>query len=466
MGFEAKDSGALQWTDATEKNGTATYSDLTVNGKDGKTINIGTLTLTGVHMAGEDPSFDRIDMFDVTIDEDDSTGSIGRLSLSNPAPKLAASIIKLLENVDDLNDIDLEVGLEDHERAFGAIFMDDLKVKSDEASVSLATLGWGENDNTNKGLFLLEDLAVEAKDKKSETPVNISLGSLSGTGINMDYFRDVSEMAKAEGKSKKDGKKFNFNPLQKTFDEFSLSDFSLTADNMNLVSDGIVGKSTQKGDVMTISQAINPFKLFFAGEAQDPKFGKLQEALASVGFEEIEVSGGSTSTLNAKTDSFAVSDSYITVKDAFDLNFAYSGSGLKSVAHSLEKIDPETEPTDADIEAMLENVYLNDFEMSLTDNSLIDKVLTIVADKQGTTPALIKMQAKGGLMMLGMAAKTEAQGEALMALSTALGAFIDNGGTLKVSLNPETPIPGAELKDLNPATLDPSALGFTVEHQP
>lgn len=459
MGFDASNDGMMTWTESSGSEGSYTYSNLSATGDDGEDIKIAELSFTGVHMAGDNPTFDRVDMEGINVVDGDNTASVANLSISNPSPKVGAAIVKFVENIDSLDDLDIDLDMDDGELPFGTMLMSGLSVKADGSDIALGSLGWNEDKDTNKGVFMLEGLNVAAEAKRSGSPIKVSLASISGTGLDMNYFRSMS------GADKSSMKPGGFNPFAKTFDNFALDDLSVNVDTLSLATDGIYGKASEKGDVTTMTQTLKPFTLSFTGDAQDPQIAQMQQTLAMAGFEEIVMSANSTSKLDKKADSFEVTDSQFSVKDAFDMNFSYSGTGLSAIEKSMGGSDGAADLSSEEIDAMLQEVALGHFEMALTDNSIIDKILTIASQQQGTTPELMKMQAKSGLMMLGMAAQTEAQGKALTDLSSALGKLLDQGGTLKISLRPESPVAMSELKDIQPDKIDPAMLGFSVEHK-
>ncbi len=458
--------GALSWAAQTEKDGAYTYTDLTAKGENGEDLKVQELKLTGVHMSGDYATFDRLDLKGLTILDEDKTANIAHLSLANPSPKFGAAILNMIENMETLEDLDMDVDMGGDTPTFGALMMDGLKITDTDAVITLGNLGWGEDTTSGKGLFLLEGLNIDAEtDDGKALPINLTLGSISAKGLDMAYFRGIGNKAIADGQHKMGTQNFGFNPFAKTFDSFALTDFDMSVDTLNLTSDGIVGKASLKGDITTITQSINPFSLSFSGEAQDPEIAKVQQSLSSAGFEKLVFSGASKTRLDKGADSFEVTDSFFRVDDAFNMTFNYAGTGLDAVTAQLNQSENANQLSEAELDTLLSKIALSRFEMTLTDNSIVEKVLNIASKQQGTTPGLIKMQAKSGLMLMGLAAQTEAQGEALTSLASAMGSFLDTGGTLKLSLNPSEPIAVSRLKNAKPETLDPSEFGFSVQHE-
>ncbi len=465
MGLMDESSG-LSWAEKSGDNGNYSYKDVKVTAKDGETINIGSLKLTGVHMQDDLATFDRMDATGLVVEGDDSTARIARISMARPSPKLGNGIMKALdtiENLKDLDDLDVDVEFEDGEMAFGAFMMDGLNVTSDEAEVTLASIGWGEDEDSGKAVFLLDNLELTGEDDAKGTPIKMKLGSISGTGIDMNYFRaiggknwgkDIIARSKSLGQGAP-----GFNPYTQTFDSFSMKDLNMSIDTLSITTDGATGKSSYKDGLITVKQSLSPLRVSFTGDPTDRDLIEMREGLQSLGFDELEFSASQTSVLDEKNDLFSVKDAVVDLKDGFNLTYNYEGSGLSA----MKNINKDG-LSEGDVEAMMENMSLRSMNMSLTDYNLVDRVIKFMAEEQGTSAGLIKMQAKGGLMVLSLGAQTEAQGKALSDLGTALGSFIDDGGTLKVSLNPQTPVSVDQFSQMNPQTMDPELLGFAIEH--
>ena len=91
MGLMTQDGG-LSWAAKEGGNGIYTYKDVSITSDDGETVTIGQLKLTGVHMAGDDPTFDRMDAQNLAVADDEGGVTINSLSLARPSPKIAAGL--------------------------------------------------------------------------------------------------------------------------------------------------------------------------------------------------------------------------------------------------------------------------------------------------------------------------------------------------------------------------------------
>ena len=238
-----------------------------------------------------------------------------------------------------------------------------------------------------------------------------------------------------------------------------MKNFNLSVDTLRVTTEGASGKATRKNGVVRMDQSLSPVRIAFDGDPQDRDLREMREGLNALGFDELVISASQTSVLDEANDTFSVENAVVNLEDGFNLSYDYKGSGLSSI----KSIDQDNMSPD-EIESMLGNMKLNSMNMALTDYNLVDRIIKFVAEQQGTSEALIRMQAKGGLMVLSLGAQNEAQGKALSDIGSALGNFIDDGGTLKIQLNPETPVSVDQFTNMDPQSLDPAELGFSIEH--
>ncbi len=455
MGFDDQGGSATTWDSRKGNDGNYSFKNLRATSKNGENLKIGKLELTGVHMDGEDPSFDRMDIENLSRIEGDKVAELSRLSLSRPAPAMASTILYMLQDLEEIEDMNIDLGGEDGQNGFGAILVEGLNMASEDSLVTIKTFGWGEDSETKKSSILLEDLKGSGLKSGSGRSVAISIKSISAAGIN---HRQTNTGNERDGVSK-------FNPFINGFENWSLRDLNIDVDTLNIASSGMSGVSSTKNGTTRIEQSVQPIVLSFTGPSEDRSIRNLQNMLTSMDMETLSLSAESTTLLNEEKDSFEVSNGYVGLKDGFDLNFSYKGTGIGAVSERLNESGSPSDLTDSEVDDILSQLSLSELSLALTDKSIVDKSLAFIAKQRRTTPKSVKLTAKIGLMALGFAAKNESQGEALADIGAAFGRFIDEGGTLTVNLNPETSVPVSDLKNLNASTLNPKELGFSITHQ-
>ena len=441
LGFEDD----VSWASKKGKAGDYHYTDLTFKNDDDKDVAIADVKLDGVHMQGDEPTFDKMTLSGVTLSDDDTKGSIDRLILSQPHPALAAKILNGLSQIDSLDDLDMDIDIKDGEFSFGAMLMQGVDLKSDDGLMRVDTLGWGQDDTSGKGAFVAKNISFTGMDDKNGMPVTMSLKSASARDV------DAKMMQQMKGKGSK-----GMSPLSPMSGNFNIEDFKLSADTFTVSLEGITAKTTTKGNVTTEQQVLRPLRVSFSGKPSDPQMAQAQKAFADMGFENMEFTGKATKILNAKTDKMTVKDANFALKDGFNLAYDLKASGFGAMADA----------TDADMSDVMDNMTIEQMNVRFTDYSFVDKAIKLAAKMQGSNAALMRMQAKGGLMLLPAMGENPAQKELLSQVATAAGKFIDDGGTLVIGMNPATPMSITKLQGMGQRpdqAMD--QLGLTISHQ-
>lgn len=470
MGLDASGNGVFSWENKSGSDGNYTYTNLTATEAD-TTINIGTLELMGARTDETGSTFDRMDFRDVAVmpGADEGALKIARLSIARPDPEVANALMSMFKNV-EAGEAAFETMGDKFETGmigFGAVLLDDLDLQMEDVAMSLDTMGWGENEGDKTGTFLFEDFAMKGEGGDFDAPMNFSLASVSATGLNMEYFRKMMDTYGDMGDQIASGMPpsapslAGLNPYEKQFDTMAMGDLEFNYDTLSVTSDGMNATSKKKGDVLTTVQKVEPFTLQFNGEPETGDVQEMKEALTKLDMDKIVFSMASTSVLNEKKDSFDVKDTYFKFDDIMNLKMDYSGTGMSALSALSAGMENMSED---DMKAALSKLNVGSFNLSLTDESLVDKIFAAVAEQQGASPDMLRMQAKSGLMFLGVMAQNEAQTELATDLGEALGIFLDEGGTLNVRMNPETPVSMADFENIDPENFDPSFLGLKISH--
>ena len=443
-------NAVMTWKERSGKAGNYVYTSLTATGDDGQTVNVDKLELSGVRMNDSGAAtFDILKAYDVNTTDKDATVNVGKLELSGPSPAMAKAITKAIAEgpaFDGMDSLDLDLDLDDENSHFDAINIEDVTVTADEGGGTLKQLAWGEVDGLGRGLFLLEGLDFKVREK-GKPAVKIKLGSASARGVDMDAFKDIKDKQEnmARGPQGMMGMFGGSKAFAKTFDTMGFKDLDIEVGSLSMRSEGAQGSAKQKGDVTTIQQVLQPLTIKFSEAPEERELKEAYEFFQTLGYDEMVITSSQTSSLNEKTGEVKVENSYIDLKDGFRLSYNLEAGGLTDSSDSEEAMN---------------NMTISKLDLALEDKSILDRAFKLAAKKQGSSAGLLKMQAKGGLMMMTAMAQNEQQQEMAAQLSKAVNKFIDDGGTLKVGINPATPLKASQLKNINPGNTDISKLGF------
>lgn len=465
LGLSDSNQKGLSWDKRSGEKGNYTFTNLTLQDDEGKAI-IEEVKLSGVHMDGEFATFDKMVAQGLEAEGSDGTVRVESLAVARPSPAFAAAITKALSKLDevkDLDDITLDIELDDDDIYFGALRFDAVEFEGSDINGSLDSLAWGEFDDSSEGLFVLEGLEMKGR-SDDDIDVNVKLGAINATGLNMAHYRAMSD--KQGGR--RGGNPMNqiiggVSPYTKTFDTVSFSDVDISMDGLHITTDGGQGKTTQKGDSLITRQVLQPLVIRFDGEPTERGLIEAKKSLTSLGYDELVITSAQTSELNAKSDTVTVSDSFLDLKDGFRLSYGYEASGVNAVREGVESAQRNGQTLNGrQMEKLTDNITVKSIDLALADKSIVDRGFKFAAEKQGSSPKVLRMQAKSMLMIMGLGVKTEAQGELIGELSRALGQFIDDGGTLKLQVAPAEPLTVNQLRKLETGDMGVEALGFSA----
>lgn len=459
--------GMMTWDSRDGAEGHYTYKNITSKSEDGS-LSIGTTELIGVHMVGEEASFDRANFKDMVIQGEDVNLDIAAMSVARPSPKMAQAIIKGLQSRDDLDELETKIDAE--EASFGAVSIDDITVSGDEASGTISHMIWGVDEDTHLADGKIGEVDFTIKGK-NDTTSKLTFEGGSARGLNMSAYQDMSKKGPNLGLGQLLGQ---MNLYQKPYDNVVIGKGSFTNDFIKATFDGFEGKAVEKNGVTTITQVGKPFRFSFLKEPENPKAVKGYDAIKRLGFDEIVLRSSQTQVLNSKEDTIAVKDGLIDMEDGFRLNYTYEAEGLSAMvekakqdqAAAKSETDEVKAPTVEETLDAMEPVKLRTLKMSLEDKSIIERGLKLASEMSGQSEGNLKKQLKLAIMAATFMGKSDLESEIIGQFGTAATQFIDDGGTLTVSVNPPEPLSVKTLAQARENNLDPKDIGFSASVTP
>ena len=437
MGLDSP-SDNVSWASMDGSDGNYTYSGLTFAADDGE-MTASEMSLHGVDMADGAPSFDKLVLSGAKMESDDGQGSIDRLMVADPHPEVASAILSSLSQMDSMDDFSGDVDLDDGEMPFGAMLLEGVDVSSEGNTVKVATLGWGADETSGLGSLLLSDLAINAVNEDNGHPVSISVGTASGSDINLAIFDSM--------KGDMDAMSAHTNPMKgEGAGNLLVKDVTMNVDTLAFSLTSLKVASTQEGDVSTQKMQLDPMTVRFSGEPSDFEMMEAYNALQSMGFEELVFTANMVGIYDKADNTVIVKDSVFSLEDGFDMAMDMKLSGVE---------DDDVEP----------DPLIHNISFALTDRSILDKAFAYAAEMQGGNPKLIRQQAKAGLSMAAMMVETPEERKLVSTLTKPLVKFIDEGGTLVFNINPPTPMRASELENMGDGPEVLETMGLSLTHQ-
>ena len=449
---------ALSWAKSSGKNGNYSYTNLIAKDGDGE-MSIAKAELIGVHMNGEVATFDRADFSGIKIydEKDDVTVTMDTLSVARPTPDMAKAIITSLQNIKELDDLDIKG--DDKDMGFGALGMSGMKISSNDVNLSADSLMWGEDETTLLTDFKVSDISFNLTEK-AEAAMTGSLKSLSATGLRGDVFDKLPDASKGPL-----GMMSGFNPMAQMYGTLKMEDLNFDSDFLEITSKGFEGKSTEKGGVTTQKSVGEPFIIRLKEAPNDPQAKQAYDMVKELGFDELVFQSSQTTIMDSNKDTVAVKDGLFSMKDGFKLSYNYGASGMKAMTdkiQDMESADIKGSQGQTDMQAAIETMKLNGFQLRLEDKSIVERGLKLAGKFRGAEPEQVKKELKVALTLAPMMA-SGLEGEMIGEMAGAFGDFVEDGGTLSIVMNPKEPISMTELADYKRSNLSKSDLGFSAK---
>lgn len=480
-------SGTITWASKGGSGDTITLNDAAIMGQ----LKIKKLSFGGMHMVGDKPSFKDLVFSDVTTAEvmpglDFNIGTIEMKNLAEPVGTYLATSMATQGGAGepppfeswsfDTMGIKNVVVKIDGAKASGGATGGSAEFKLAETSVSglkntvFATGVFkgltGKMDipaepgmglaTPIKGTFDFGDINITNIQSKPYVALFSAAFASTMTGDPSALNTGVEEMTKAFS-----------SPIDPGYDSYSWTGLKFDVAGLKASATPLTSKIDRnaQGQATKVLTPRASLKLDV-----DPAGGILGstvgQGLSMVDMKSVELTYAEDMTYDPATDIARINDVSFGVTDALDFKVKGGFKGLaaiRTVMMKLNMMDPMTGGmTEMPFsQADLAPFGIVDLDIELADKNLIGRVAKLF----GPDPAAMRAD---------IARQVQASAESLTAaglhptlsaeLAAAVSKFISNGGTLKISMKPATPVVIGEVAD--PKTLDKAKLGFSATTTP
>ena len=448
-------SEGVNWTGVTGKNGAYKFSNLTFENEDG--VAIKSLSVSGLQMLGDEvPYASAVTIEDFTFEE----GKIDEIFFNLPA----AETLKGFEDLAEESSEKFMKGLIGNFMNFsGGGYMEGLTFQEKLSSATAQSpksnvkfIGW--NSDKAKMSILLEDMNF----KFTEDTGSAGHGFIQHMSIRNLDMTDAGDLSGGTALASMMGQYLNiFNPFKRGYDRIAIRgmDFAVKDKEMDMkftVPTGDVyftdvksGIYHQKIEFPEIKFAIDPASLA-DGEIPQDVFEKLD-------LENMVFNYQADLRIDPAQDNIKLLTGGMGWKDNFEINMTYDMDGFSNYFEALEGMFEHLMPmiesqgmggshqdmaSVSDMEAQMKSMYsgivINDFTVDLRDQSLLAKGFEIASSQNGQSVDDMKNAAKAVITMGTTQAPTDYTRTLSKDFMGSFNSFIDNGGTLRFSIKPET----------------------------
>ena len=441
------ESKAIKWAERSGGEGTYTFKNLSSISKGDQTFKAKSLTLQGLHMDGDRPVADLINMRGLTFKGEDGTVTIETMGMSDVVLSKNIGTLAEVDELLDFAELDLESGTDEAtSRGPKSVVLSGVKGRSDEANFTIAKLGWGQDPKTSDLRFAAEDLSITVQDEKH---LSITLDSANITGFGAGA--DAEFVGFQEGP-------LDFFSQGHGFGDVYIRGLEIDSDVVELSLPHLTQSVKETGNIMKagFDMPTMTIAMFDNGDISSEAAQGLA-VLKSLGFDKLVFSSKGETEINRKTDLMTIKAVSLDLKDGFDLNYKGQVSGIGA----MKKLGAEASA--ADVKAVQENIKIHDFAISLEDKSIVERGFQLAGDMTGQKPENLRRQAASVLAIASLAALTQSDGALYTEFTKALDDFMKDGGTLNVALDPETPLPLGDFEALTRGKKpDLKRLGFSA----
>lgn len=303
-------------------------------------------------------------------------------------------------------------------------------------------------------------------------------GTMDLTGVQGKLFADafIAGMESATDPSALQAKAFAglSSPIDPGYTTAKWTPMLIEASGAKLEVSGGASEVTRNAEGVA-TQAKSPrTSIKFTTNAADGQVGAMAGMfLGMLNYQTLELYGESDAAYDPATDTTRYNTWSFGLTDGFDMSFNGGFQGLTaamgaimSAASQQPTFDEETgelTPAPGPDMAMLEAFKVVDLDMTLTDKSLVNRLLALAPMVGGSDPETMRTDIIAQLKDMG-ANLTGAGVDATVAneFSAAIADFVANPGTLKIAMKPAAPVALAQ----EGAQLDKAALGLTITNTP
>lgn len=401
-------------------------------------------------------------------EEDSSSARLDGFVIDRPNAAMSADIGRLLMGeLDDEDDTDWS------EYAFASFSItgfqaDDLD-GDDPTSVSFDTLTLSGMQDGDTASFAFNNLVVTGTEEGA--PIEVRLGEISVDGMKTDDYSAFFSALNDDGAgdfANAYSSSFLSNPFG-AYEEFAMRDFLLNAGGVHMSMDFLTADVRERGDRYIASSELGSF--VFRADPASEAGAQIAMGLGMLGYEQLELRAAGNSIYDTSEDRmYTEGENYLEIVDGMRIDFHSDVSGYGAYLENTAELigqDPDAANDPEAAIALMAPLMINSLTMSIEDRSILDRALEAGAASQGVDKEQMRMQA-GLLIGMGlMSAPPEVPRPFLTELSTAVTSFINQGGTLTVSMDPDAPVGIASLvEQAESGAFDYEALGLRVEASP
>ncbi|MEM6627351.1 MAG: hypothetical protein AAGB25_02235 [Pseudomonadota bacterium] len=463
------EGGRVSFDDVSRSGGSATFSGVSIADETGETtLTADSFVIEGMTMTDGNPGFEKLTftgLAPVIDDEEGVSVSLGTLTLIQPNAETAAFVASLFADGEPgeppaaenwafeklaFEDFSLNAEIDDPDEQ-GTI-----SINLDEVSVSSLA-------DMIAGKALLEGLTGEFDIRSDDSDIpfplkgNFKWDKMSVDGLRGEWLNALIEAdGDPEAMANLDMSQYFDSPIEPGYDGMVMEGLSLDVSGATLDMPQSEARVERNNDGVATRVFAPRTKFTIEASPENGGLGSmLGMGLGMMGYDGLELYGESDARFDPETDETRLQTYNLGMTEGFDLSMTGGFQNLMAALSGVSGAEPDL--------SAFQDLTVNDFAVTLKDESLLNRALNVAALTQGADSEELRGMAVMGLafagpQLTGMGVDEDVANELL----TALSGFIQEPGELSISVNPSEPLRLGDISD--PSELTKETLGFAATH--
>ena len=339
------------------------------------------------------------------------------------------------------------------EDAPDVLMMENVEFEDDVDEFIIDFIGWSPSPTGEGAILALENMSGTSEDAEFDNPLKLSVGQVVVDGVNNDSLANIVNFG--NDLAEFDIESFDFRSAK-------ISNFEGEVDGFMMKLTEISTQVEKIGDKEKTVVSLEPF-IFGGDKAKDEDIRAMFELLD---LDEIAFKGRLETLYDPNARTASMTNSHFEMIDWFDFEIAYEMSNVDKQS-MMDLWDSEA--TEDEDSPAANSVY-EEFSVTLTDKSGVDKMLSMYADAEGISKESARSQALLMISILGFADDPASpnSNKLMKDLANFGSSFVRSGGSLTMNIDPE---PGLAVKDIDKLTDDMgdeaiSRMGLSISYSP
>ncbi len=475
MSLTDSGSGILAFGSKSVDGATATFNDVTFAGEDD--VKIGSLVFEGLDKTDAGADFGKMSLNNIVISPTDEEAEVklGSIQVTNPSPELAAWLTSVLDDGEPNGAFPAAEKL-----SFDSISLSGLTGNFDDADAE-GTFGIDNFEIRGMGDLKaarasLSGVSLDVLSIEDNMPVKFNIGSINATNLDAKFVKAIQDNIGDEEALMSAIMAIAYdNPMDPGYDRITMDNLSADVGGAKFAIPSLDASVERNAAGQPVKYLTKPYTMSLTADADGELGSQLLQGLSVIGYESLELKGAGEASYDPDKDivSFDAKSNYLELTDGATFRFGGKIEGYsaysKQAAQSFDFADlaAGAEPDPMAMTEALGALTFHNFELSIKDDSLVNRVINAVATQSGQDPEQMKNQVAMGLGMAPMMAQGSGVDMALVTeAATALSNFITDPKTLTFKLAPSEPLSVAALmENPDPAALTKDTLGFSASNK-